>query len=53
MTGRSFAPAPVPPGSLGVAAMVAVQLASALSVHVIPAVGAAGIAWFRLSAGRS
>ena len=31
--------------------MESVQLASALSVHLIPAVGAAGMAWLRLSAG--
>lgn len=31
--------------------MESVQLASALSVHLIPGVGAAGMAWLRLSAG--
>lgn len=51
MTERGLAVAPLPPWGLALAAMVSVQLASALSVHLIPAVGAAGIAWLRLSFG--
>ncbi len=43
--------APVPPWALAVAAMLSVQLGSALSVQVIAQVGAAGTAWLRLSAG--
>jgi inner membrane transporter RhtA len=42
---------PVPPWALAVAAMMSVQLGSALSVHLISTVGAAGTAWLRLSAG--
>lgn len=41
----------VPPWSLAVAAMLSVQLGAALSVDVIAAVGAAGTAWLRLTAG--
>ena len=43
--------AAVPPWGLALAAMLSVQLGSALSVHLIPAVGPAGIAWLRLTAG--
>jgi inner membrane transporter RhtA len=43
--------APVPPWALAVAAMLSVQLGSALSVHLISTVGAAGTAWLRLSMG--
>src|SRR5690349_897356 len=41
----------VPPWSLAVTAMLSVQLASALSVPMIGAVGPAGTAWLRLSIG--
>jgi inner membrane transporter RhtA len=41
----------VPPWTLALASMTAVQLGSALSVHLISAVGAAGTAWLRLSIG--
>jgi inner membrane transporter RhtA len=41
----------VPPWALAVAAMLSVQLGSALSVHLISTVGAAGTAWLRLSMG--
>ncbi len=43
--------AAVPPWGLALAAMLSVQLGSALSVHLISAVGPAGTAWLRLSAG--
>src|SRR5438105_1087914 len=43
--------ASVPPWGLAVAAMLSVQLGSALSVHLISAVGPAGTAWLRLSMG--
>ena len=42
---------PVPPWALAVAAMLSVQLGSALSVPVIEVVGPAGTAWLRLSMG--
>ncbi|RKR13779.1 inner membrane transporter RhtA [Arthrobacter oryzae] len=42
---------PVPPWGLAVAAMLSVQLSSALSVNLIAAVGPAGTAWLRLSVG--
>lgn len=42
---------PVPPWALAVAAMLSVQLGSALSVDLIESVGAAGVAWLRLSFG--
>jgi len=42
---------PVPPWALAVAAMLSVQLGSALSVDLISTVGAAGTAWLRLSMG--
>ncbi|MGQ1839900.1 EamA family transporter [Kocuria turfanensis] len=41
----------VPPWGLAVAAMLSIQLGSALSVDLIGAVGPAGTAWLRLSAG--
>jgi inner membrane transporter RhtA len=41
----------VPPWGLAMAAMVSVQLGSALSVHLISTVGPAGTAWLRLSLG--
>lgn len=41
----------VPPWSLAVAAMLSVQLASALSLPLMRAVGPAGTAWLRLTAG--
>jgi inner membrane transporter RhtA len=41
----------VPPWGLALAAMLSVQLGSALSVHLISAVGPAGTAWLRLSVG--
>lgn len=51
MTAPSHARLPVPPWALAVTAMLSVQLGSALSVHLIGAVGAAGTAWLRLTAG--
>lgn len=42
---------PVPPWGLAVAAMLSVQLCSALSVDLISTVGPAGTAWLRLSIG--
>lgn len=42
---------PVPPWALAVTAMLSVQWGSALSVHMIDAVGPAGTAWLRLSMG--
>lgn len=41
----------VPAWSMAVAAMLSVQLGAALSVHLFDAVGPAGTAWLRLSAG--
>lgn len=41
----------VPPWALAVAAMLSVQLGSALSVDLISTTGPAGTAWLRLSAG--
>ncbi|MGO1570502.1 MAG: EamA family transporter [Canibacter sp.] len=41
----------VPPWSLAVTAMLAIQFANALSVPVIDQVGAAGTAWLRMSFG--
>lgn len=41
----------LPPWTLAVAAMLSVQLGSALSVDLIDTVGAAGTAWLRLTAG--
>jgi inner membrane transporter RhtA len=43
--------AAVPPWGLAMTAMLSVQLGSALSVHLISAVGPAGTAWLRLSMG--
>jgi hypothetical protein len=40
----------VPPWTLAVAAMLSVQLGSALSVPLIDTAGAAGTAWLRLTA---
>lgn len=51
MTSRAPGTAAVPPWSLAVAAMLSVQLGSALSVHLISAVGPAGTSWLRLSIG--
>ncbi|MBL8930659.1 MAG: EamA family transporter [Kineosporiaceae bacterium] len=45
------APSGLPPWSLAVAAMLSVQLGSALSVGLIETVGAAGTAWLRLTFG--
>ena len=43
--------APLPPWSMAVAAMLLIQLSSALSVGLIEQVGAAGTAWLRLAMG--
>lgn len=51
MTGHLPSSIPVPPWGLTVAAMLSVQLGSALSVSLIASVGAAGTAWLRLSMG--
>ncbi|UKA59765.1 EamA family transporter [Arthrobacter sp. FW306-2-2C-D06B] len=51
MSKRAIRGAAVPPWGLAVAAMLSVQLGSALSVDLIPVVGAAGTAWLRLSVG--
>jgi inner membrane transporter RhtA len=51
MIKRAPSAAAVPPWGLAVAAMLSVQLGSALSVHLISTVGPAGTAWLRLSAG--
>lgn len=51
MTADGGTAARVPPWGLAVAAMLSVQLGSALSVHLIATVGPAGTAWLRLSAG--
>lgn len=51
MTNPARTPAGVPPWGLAVAAMLSVQLGSALSVGLIATVGAAGTAWLRLSIG--
>ena len=48
LAGRASA---VPPWALAVAAMTSVQLGSALSLHLIAAVGPAGTAWLRLTFG--
>lgn len=42
---------PLPPWSLAVAAMLLIQLSSALSVGLIEQLGAAGTAWLRLAMG--
>jgi inner membrane transporter RhtA len=49
MTKPAIRAAMVPPWGLAVASMTSVQLGSALSVHLISVVGAAGTAWLRLS----
>jgi inner membrane transporter RhtA len=51
VTSRASGTAAVPPWSLAVAAMLSVQLGSALSVHLISTVGPAGTSWLRLSIG--
>ena len=51
MTGTGRAREAVPPWGLALAAMLSVQLGSALSVPLISTVGAAGTAWLRLSIG--
>jgi inner membrane transporter RhtA len=51
MSKRAIRGTAVPPWGLAVAAMLSVQLGSALSVNLIPVVGAAGTAWLRLSVG--
>ncbi len=51
MTGRAGVGIPLPPWGLAVAAMLSVQLGSALSVGLIGSVGPAGTAWLRLSMG--
>lgn len=48
---RTSRPAGVPPWGLAVAAMLSVQLGSALSIDLIDSVGPAGTAWLRLSFG--
>ncbi len=51
MSGRAPGIGPVPPWGLALASMLSVQLGSALSMHLIAAVGPAGTAWLRFSAG--
>jgi inner membrane transporter RhtA len=51
MTRAAATAGPVPPWALTVVAMLSVQLASALSVDLIAAVGPGGTAWLRLSMG--
>lgn len=51
MTRRAPYSAAVPPWGLAVAAMLSVQLGSALSVDLISTVGPAGTAWLRLTIG--
>jgi inner membrane transporter RhtA len=51
MTSRASYHVPVPPWGLAVAAMLSVQLGSALSTDLMAAVGPAGTAWLRLSLG--
>lgn len=51
LTTRDRASTPIPPWGLTLAAMLSVQLGSALSVHLISTVGPAGTAWLRLSIG--
>lgn len=50
-TARTLATLAIPPWGLAIAAMLSVQLGSALSVDLIAAVGPAGTAWLRLSFG--
>jgi inner membrane transporter RhtA len=51
MTSPGRSPARVPPWGMALAAMLSVQLGSALSVPMIDTVGPAGTAWLRLSIG--
>jgi inner membrane transporter RhtA len=51
VTSRASGTAAVPPWSLAAAAMLSVQLGSALSVRLISTVGPAGTSWLRLSIG--
>jgi inner membrane transporter RhtA len=51
MIGRLSSNVAVPPWGLAVAAMLSVQLGSAVSLDLIAAVGPAGTAWLRLSLG--
>ena len=51
MTNHLLGTGRVPPWGLAVAAMLSVQLGSALSVELISTVGPAGTAWLRLSMG--
>lgn len=51
MTARALRPAQLPPWTLAVAAMLSVQLSSALAVPLISTAGPAGTAWLRLSMG--
>ncbi len=51
MRTRSPFNVPVPPWGLAVAAMLSVQLGSALSLDLVAALGAGGTAWLRLSLG--
>lgn len=51
MNSRASGSIPVPPWGLAVAAMLSVQLGSALSMDLISSVGPVGTAWLRLSMG--
>lgn len=51
MSNRASHPAGVPPWGLAAAAMLSVQLGSALSVGLIETIGPAGTAWLRLTIG--
>jgi inner membrane transporter RhtA len=51
MTTRTRSGTAIPPWGLAVAAMLSVQVGSALSMHLIASVGPAGAAWLRLSFG--
>jgi len=51
MTNRAPSTLPVPPWGMAVAAMLSVQLGSALSVDLVSSIGPAGTAWLRLSMG--
>lgn len=51
MSTRGRSAVTVPPWGMAVAAMLSVQLGSALSVDVVTAVGPAGAAWLRLTVG--
>jgi len=48
---QAAVPAAVPPWTMAVAAMLAVQVSNALSVPVVAQVGPAGTAWLRMSFG--